>query len=63
MTQKDKIKNHLLRGKTLTPFQAFEKYNCTRLAAVVSNLKNEGVKIKTIPVVKNGARFASYKAA
>jgi len=63
MTQKEQIKKHFLRGRTLTSYQAFEKFNCTRLAAVVSDLKSEGVNIKTIPVVKNGIRYASYKAA
>jgi len=48
-TQKDKIKEHLLKGKTLTPLQALNLYGSMRLAAVVHKLKNEGdgMDIKT----------------
>ena len=47
MTQKQRILNHLLTGKTLTPIQALTKYNSLRLAAVVFELKRNGYKVKT----------------
>jgi len=47
MTQKQRILNHLLTGKTLTPIQALNKYNSLRLAAVVFELKRNGYKVQT----------------
>lgn len=47
MTQKSKIKEHLLKGKSLTPLEALKNYGAFRLAAVVFTLKSEGHDIKT----------------
>lgn len=61
MTQNQKIKTHLLSGKSLTPIQALNKFGCFRLASRVNDLRNEGLKITTEIVKKNKKRFASYK--
>ena len=61
MTQNQKIANYLNKGKSLTPIQALNKFNCFRLAARISDLKNDGMLIKTkIITVKKGVNVASY---
>lgn len=61
MTQNQKIANYLNKGKSLTPIQALNKFNCFRLAARISDLRNEGMLIKTkIITVKKGVNVASY---
>ena len=44
MTKTEKIKRHFQAGNSLTSWEAIEKFNCTRLAAVVCNLKKQGMK-------------------
>ena len=41
MTKKEKIKNHLLRYKTITSWTAFKRYHSLRLGAIIFELKNE----------------------
>ena len=61
MTQNQKIANYLNNGKSLTPIQALNKFNCFRLAARISDLRNDGMLIKTkIITVKKGVNVASY---
>lgn len=61
MTQNQKIANYLNKGKSLTPIEALNKFNCFRLAARISDLKNDGMLIKTkIITVKKGVNVASY---
>lgn len=61
MTQNQKIANYLNKGKSLTPIQALNKFNCFRLAARISDLRNDGMLIKTkIITVKKGVNVASY---
>ena len=48
MTQKEKIKDYFKTGRTLTSWDAIQKFNCTRLAAVVDKLKREGMNIESI---------------
>lgn len=59
-TQKQQIKEYLTKGKKITPLEALNKFGCFRLAAVVYNLKAEGLKIKSENVTKQGKKFASY---
>lgn len=61
MTQKQQISNYLAKGKSLTPLQAYEKFGSLRLAAVIYDLKNNGMKIKTEMItVKKGTQVAKY---
>lgn len=39
MTQDQRILNALMRGETLTPMTAWEKYGCYRLSAVIHRLR------------------------
>lgn len=41
MPQHVKVRNHLIRYGSITPLQAIELYNITRLAAIVYKLKNK----------------------
>lgn len=65
---KDKIKSqnklileHLEKGKTITQFEAIQKWACLRLAARINNLKERGHKIETEMIYSNGVRFGKYK--
>lgn len=59
-TQKQQIKEHLSKGKKLTPIQALNNFGCFRLAARISDLRKEGLNIATKNVTKKGKTFASY---
>ena len=61
MTQNQQIKSYLEQGKTITPLQALNKFGCFRLAARISDLRNDGLNIVTKIVTKDGKTFASYK--
>ena len=60
MTQNKNIANYLKNGKSITPIQALNKFNCFRLAARISDLRNDGMKIITKIVTKEGKSYASY---
>lgn len=47
MSQKQQIANYLQSGKSLTPIQALTKFGSLRLAAIIFNLKADGLNIKT----------------
>lgn len=61
MTQNQQIKSYLEKGKSITPILALEKFGCFRLAARISDLRNDGLNIATKIVTKDGKTFASYK--
>lgn len=46
-TKHQKIKEHLESGKSITSWEAIELYNVTRLAAIIFNLKKDGMKIES----------------
>ena len=46
-TQNQQIKAYLTKGKSLTPIDALNKFGCFRLAARISDLRNDGLKIAT----------------
>jgi hypothetical protein len=61
-TQKDSVRAHLRKGLEITPLDALEQYNIFRLAAIIFDLKREGLRIKTNKVKNRyGKKFASYK--
>ena len=61
MTQNQQIKSYLEKGKAITPIQALNKFGCFRLAARISDLRNDGLNIATKIVTKDGKTFASYR--
>ena len=60
MTQLQQIEKYLESGKSLTPLEALDRFQCFRLAARVGELRNRGMKIKTIMRDNNGKRYAEY---
>lgn len=61
MTQVERIKKHLEKGKAITAIEALEKFGCFRLAARISDLRNDGMNIKTTIVkTKNNSSIARY---
>ena len=66
MTKTAKIKKHFQNGNSLTSWEAIEKFNCTRLAAVVCNLKKQGMNFETKAKSNTNSegqksRFVEYK--
>ena len=60
MSQEIKVLNHIKRYKKISSMQAFSKYNITRLAAVVYNLRAKGYAIKTDIVTNAKSTYAVY---
>jgi hypothetical protein len=60
MSQEIKVLKHIKRYKKISSMQAFSKYNITRLAAVVYNLRAKGYAIKTDIVNKANSSYAVY---
>lgn len=56
-----RILAYLQSGKTLTTYQAFTQFRCTRLPSRINELRNAGYEIES-PLVKRGrARVAAYR--
>ena len=49
-TQLDALLNHFIQRGSLTTFEAFERFGCTRLAARVLELSRKGYRFKKEPV-------------
>lgn len=59
--KKRQIRDHLINGQTLTGLEALELFNAYRLSSTINRLRNEGLKIETIKVLKDdGTFFAKY---
>jgi hypothetical protein len=50
-----------LKTKSISPMTALEKYGCFRLAARISELREEDLDIETIHTTINGKTFATYR--
>lgn len=60
-TQRKRIREHLLDGKSITAIEALEMCGCFRLAAVIHRIKNyDNLPIKTMMVSDGKKRFARY---
>ena len=60
MSQKDLILKHLKKS-TISSFGAYSQYGITQLATRISELKDRGHNIISIPTTKNGKHFVNYK--
>jgi hypothetical protein len=60
LSQKNLIREHL-KTKSISPMTALEKYGCFRLAARISELREEDLDIETIHTTINGKTFATYR--
>lgn len=60
-TKKDKVKQHLLKGYSITQKDATDLYHTTRLAAIIFCLKEEGMDIE-MKMESNGiSKYGRYK--
>ena len=59
-SQLSRIKDHLLKGCGISPMYALHKFGCFRLAARISDLRDEGMIIETEMVEYDQKRFARY---
>lgn len=61
-SQNEKVKAHLVNGKSITPIEALNLYGCLRLSARIWDLKHkEGLPIVTeIVEGMRGKRYAKY---
>jgi len=61
-TQDQRIKEYLENGHKLTPLEALNLFGCFRLASRISDLKKQGMNIKTDMVTdaNTGKQYASY---
>lgn len=54
----------LERGRTITPLEALNRFDCNRLSARIHDLRSIGYKIKTLPhKTATGKTVAKYKLA
>lgn len=61
-TQREIVLEILLDKDTITPAEAWDNFNCTRLAAVIKILRNENYPIDTDMLKsKKGKPFAQYR--
>lgn len=61
MTQREKIQQHLVNGKSITPMEALMVYGIYRLSAVILVLRNAGLRIETIMKQdESGKKYAQY---
>jgi hypothetical protein len=61
MSQNKQIADYLNKGKKLTPIDALNKFGCFRLAARISDLRNEGMNIVTNTIkLENKKQIAQY---
>jgi len=60
MSQTQAIKQHLESGQAITPLEALQQYGCLRLAARISDLRDQGMNIRTDIIELNDKRFAKY---
>ena len=58
MTQKEQIAAHLKAKGWITPLEALNEYGCFRLAARISELREDGMAILTFR--EPGKKFARY---
>ena len=61
-TQKELVKEYLLRGKAVNQRKAIVYWNIIRLGAIIYRLKNEGMNIKSIslPNAHNNGWYKEY---
>ena len=61
LSQSATIAAYLKTGKTLTPLQALEQFQCFRLAARIEELRRQGLPIECRMVGLGRKRWAQYK--
>ena len=59
-TQKIQVLEHLKKHKTITSWEAIQKFGCTRLADRIFVLRQEGHHIITKNITENDKTFGEY---
>ena len=61
-TQTQQVLKTLIEQKTITSWEAIQKFRCTRLSAVIYNLRQDGHDIRTQRMTneKTGKSYALY---
>jgi hypothetical protein len=61
-SQLNRIKKHLQAGKSISPMIALREFGCLRLAARISDLKEQGMRIKTVMIYNASPayKYAKY---
>ncbi len=59
-TQKSQVLSHLKQNKTITSWEAIQKFRCTRLADKIFVLRQDGYNIITTKIKQNDKTFAEY---
>ena len=62
-TQTNRILPYLRTGRGITPMSALTRFKCMRLAARIEELKDQGIRINSRMVHRNGRRLACYSLA
>lgn len=52
MTHKEAIRHHLRIYGSITSYEAIQKYGCTRLSAIIFQLRKEGMAIGRSDIVR-----------
>lgn len=60
ITKKEKVKKHLIKKGNITSWDAILLYSATRLSSIIFRLKEEGMKIETKMIYKDGINYAKY---
>jgi hypothetical protein len=61
MTQAEMILRHLERGNTITSFQSFRLFACTRLPDLIRDLREKGHPIESVTIkLPSGRRCSQY---
>ena len=60
MLQTDMVLNHFAKKKSITSWEAIQKYGITRLADTIFKLKGRGHNIMTVIEQTDGKRWARY---
>jgi len=63
MNQTEAILGHLKAGNRLTPMDALNLFGVFRLAARISDIRQEGHNVIAENVTRNGKTFAEYRMA
>ena len=61
-SQDSVIKAHLMAHRTITSWEAINKYRITRLSAVIHRLKNKyGMNITSTRIIKEKKNWSEYR--
>jgi hypothetical protein len=62
ISNQQKVRNHLTKKKSITSWEAIEKYSVTRLAAIIHNLRKDGwlIESKQFTGKDSNSNFVKY---